>query len=137
MKRAEELKSLSRDHHQGLVLAKRAMQAAKEYKPAKMVWAEVTMHFSDVLEPHFQIEEETLVEPLREAGETSLVDRLEREHAQLRGFFQPGQTRGYEELKAFGELLQAHIHFEERELFEVAQKTLSQEQLAQVDAACH
>jgi len=137
MKRAQELKALSRDHHQGLVLAKRAMEAAQEYKPAKMVWAEVTMHFSEVLEPHFQIEEKTLVEPLRAAGETSLVDRLETEHAQWRDFFQPGQTRGYEELKAFGELLQAHIRFEERELFEVAQEKLSQEQLDEVEAACH
>lgn len=136
MKRVQALKALSNDHHQGLVLAKHAMQAAEEYKPAKMVWAEMTMHFSDVLEPHFQIEEATLAEPLRAAGETELVERLEREHAQLRAFFRPGQARGYEELKAFGELLKAHIRFEERELFEAAQEKLSEHQLQQVEAAC-
>jgi|SRR5690554_696697 hemerythrin-like domain-containing protein len=136
MKRVRQLQPLSNDHHQGLVLAKRAMHAADEGKPAEHVWAEMTLHFSDVLEPHFQIEEETLAEPLRSAGETELVERLEREHAQLRAFFRPGQARGYEELKAFGELLKAHIRFEERELFEAAQEKLSEEQLQKVEAAC-
>jgi hemerythrin-like domain-containing protein len=54
----------------------------------------------------------------------------------IRDLCRPGQARGYEELKAFGELLKAHIRFEERELFEAAQEKLSEEQLQKVEAAC-
>ncbi|GAA0697474.1 hypothetical protein GCM10009104_27220 [Marinobacterium maritimum] len=129
MKRIEELRVLSSDHHRGLVLAKKAHQAADSGLSAEAAWADLEAAFNAELEPHFQVEEQTLIEPLRALGEDTLVAQLEREHAQLRGCFSPEQPRGFDELKHFGELLKAHIRFEERELFEVVQARFSPEQL--------
>ncbi len=135
MKRVEELRVLSSDHHRGLVLAKKAQQAAGSGLSAEVAWADLEAAFKRELEPHFQIEEQTLIEPLRALGEDALVDQLTREHAQLRACFAADWPRGYAALKRFGDLLKAHIRFEERELFEVVQARFSAEQLQAVAAA--
>lgn len=135
MKRVEELRVLSSDHHRGLVLAKNTQHADHSGQSAEVAWAELEATFNAELEPHFRVEEQTLIQPLRALGEDALVDQLEREHAQMRACFNAGQPRGYAELKRFGELLKAHIRFEERELFEVVQARFSAEQLQAVAAA--
>ena len=47
-------------------------------------WQEIRQRFHTELEPHFQIEEEFLAPPLLKRGESSLVQRLEQDHARLR-----------------------------------------------------
>ncbi len=137
MKRDDGLRALSDDHHQGLVLALKAKKAAAGepgFDP-DTIWHEVLSRFAAELEPHFQIEERHLAPPLRQHGETALLQRLDDEHAQLRSLV-ASTERTTAELGRFGELLQQHIRFEERELFERAQQLLSGQQLTAIAEAC-
>ena len=67
---------------------------------------------------------------LRKVGETVLAERTLREHSSLRRLINENHT---DNLAAFSELLTAHIRFEEKELFETAQKRLPPVILAKLD----
>ena len=122
MKRSPGLRTLSSEHHTGLVLARRAAQAAADEEVAD-TWREVAQRFEAELEPHFRQEEEILLPALVLVGETAIVQRTLAEHAQLRALVYDG-PRDAQTLGSFAELLQAHIRFEERELFSIAQTRL-------------
>jgi hemerythrin-like domain-containing protein len=138
VKRIPELRELSEDHHHGLVLARKARQAAAggDMHAVDEAWVEVELQFATELAPHFQIEESLIAPQLEAVGELELTKRLFEEHRALRAFVRPGVARTSADLLRFGELLEAHIRFEERELFEAAQKRLSSEALGAIAEAC-
>jgi hemerythrin-like domain-containing protein len=132
MRRHPALAALSRDHHAALVLAKRASHAdAAAAEPAVAV-ADV---FNGELEPHFCFEEDALLPPLEAAGLAELVARTRREHAELRALVVQLQSGAGAALRPFGRLLEAHVRFEERELFVAAETHLDQQTLAALAAA--
>ena len=139
MKRTAELRGLSEDHHHGLALAQRAKRAAAG--PAghstEEAWADIERQFEAELEPHFGIEESLLAPALQGQGESELVSRLYEEHAALRECVGPSRGRSPADLLRFGELLERHIRFEERELFVVAEQRLGADALRAVAQACH
>ncbi len=137
LKRVPELRKLSEDHHHGLVLARRAKRAAEENEDSvAQAWKEVKNRFRNELEPHFQIEEKYLVPPLEAHGKTELVERTTDDHRRLRKAVSEDALRSASGLKAFGEMLDQHIRFEERELFEEAQRLLSRDDLKAIERAC-
>lgn len=77
----------------------------------------VLQAFSDELEPHFQIEEQSLLPLLRSAGNTALEQRTLEDHRQLRVLLSGLRRNDIETLGSFGKLLTEHVRFEERELF--------------------
>lgn len=123
MRRHQQLQDLSREHHTALQLALRAKRAAQSGDAAQIAAsaAACVEAFSVELDPHFVIEENELLPALAQQGEHDLVRRTLAEHEQLRSLVvqlaQPDATT----LQSFAELLHAHVRFEERELFEVAQ----------------
>lgn len=139
MKRITELRKLSDEHHQGLVLARRARQAADGVGDISMaqLWEEIEQKFRDELEPHFVLEEDYIIPPLEVLGEEGLVGRLHEEHKILRDIVYNPSARSAQALKTFGEQLEQHIRFEERELFERIQQVLSPEALKAIEAASH
>jgi iron-sulfur cluster repair protein YtfE (RIC family) len=123
VQRHPTLHRLSSDHHSGLVLARRARQAAQgDRHQRSAAWASVMDRFDAELEPHFQAEEADLLPAMRRAGETALVERTLQEHAALRALLGEGRS---ENLEPFADLLTQHIRFEEKELFERAQQVLA------------
>ncbi len=137
MKRASELRSLSSDHHRALVIAKKAKNfRSGEALAISDIWEEIDECYSTELENHFCIEESKIGSSLEALGKISLVEQLNREHKDIRRFFEPGASRTTGDLKEFGKLLEQHVRFEERELFNVAQEMLSPEALAAVEDAC-
>ncbi len=116
MKRDENLQPLSRDHHEALTLA-RALRWAVEDDPRapRDPLALLRGTWTEVLESHFREEEELLL-PLLEPAE---AERLQREHAELRGLCGVLLAdRGDDErLAAFATALETHIRWEERVLF--------------------
>lgn len=132
MRRDPNLIRLSRDHHTGLVLAKRARELPTDDPPRRESgWTEIQTRFAEELEPHFQLEEEGLLPALRQAGEDGLVERTLAEHAELRSLIGEDATAAPQR---FGDALAAHIRFEEAELFETAQRVLSAAVLAELGA---
>ena len=136
MKRAPELRALSVEHHHGLVLARRARKAAAGSEAdVSAMWEQLLEKFASELEPHFQTEEKLMVPGLQREGEQAIVDQLNKEHVVLRGLVAPDSDRSAANLARFGELLDAHIRFEEREFFVAVERCLRPEELKAIEEA--
>ena len=137
MKRRAELRDLSDDHHTALVLARRCRQAARpagSTSPAE-VWQQIIEAFESHLEPHFQIEERHLLPALEEIGRPELAQRIREDHASLRELVR-SEPPTENLLERFGRLLESHVRFEERQVFEPTQYLLPADALRAVADAC-
>jgi len=136
VKRVPELRDLSDDHHTGLVLARRCRQAGRggDGPSPEEAWQEVLDAFAGHLEPHFGIEEEHLLPALEAIGEAALASRIREDHEALRAL-RASQPPDASVVARFGELLEAHIRFEEREVFEPTQHRLPARALTAIAAA--
>ena len=127
MKRSDALAPLSRDHHRALKVALRARRTDDEGAAAAA--AEFVAFMAEHGEPHFRAEERELL-PLV-SGE--LAERTRREHADLRARAEAlGSGGDAAAVQAAGEALHDHVRFEERLLFPELERTLSDEQLAEL-----
>lgn len=137
MKRIPELRDLSDDHHLALVLAQRCRRTNRsdsQWSPEQL-WAQVQELMTSHLEPHFRIEETILLPALEALGEESLVERIVDDHAALRELC-AAHTPDRVRVVRFGELLESHIRYEERQVFESTQDRLSAKTLEAVAHAC-
>lgn len=126
MKRSTALQPLSREHHTALTLAKACERAAQSRDVDRVIQTcrRVIQTFSDELEPHFQVEERSLLPLLLDAGNKSLEQRTLTDHQRLRALLDGLRQNDIEALDDFGKLLSAHVRFEERELFPVLESLL-------------
>jgi hemerythrin-like domain-containing protein len=124
MKRHPSLLQLSREHHVALKLALDCRKASSgtDDAAAAAVSRRVVVLFATELEPHFQREETELLPTLATLGESVLVSRTLAEHEVLRALAQRIEAGDRTALAPFAEALADHVRFEERELFECAQK---------------
>lgn len=137
MKRHPALITLSREHHDGLVIA----QVLKSDVPAYRGMPEqptdrleyFKARFVTALKPHFISEEQYLFPMLkgRDAGVDDLLNRLTEEHRELEAATRlaAGDPELESRLDATGRLLERHIRAEEQELFQWAQEHLSESEL--------
>lgn len=126
MKRSATLQPLSREHHTALVLAKACEHAAQtgDASLVRLACQRAISAFSNELEPHFNIEEQSLL-PLLSSPQTQvLVQRTLSNHRQLRSLLEGILQNDSEALSNFGKCLSAHVRFEERELFPVLESFL-------------
>ncbi|MGE3857365.1 MAG: hemerythrin domain-containing protein [Dehalococcoidia bacterium] len=139
MSRDDRLARLSRDHHHALVLALRIQRelSTADETAAGALLADAVRFWSAGLQPHIEVENEALLSRIAAHGDEglALAGRLQREHRELdeamtgvRNGGGAGQDRRAA-LDRFGTLLGAHIRWEERELFEWMQRTLSADDL--------
>ena len=135
MKRSQALISLSREHHAALALARRAVAASRDVSLMRELAVALPELFARELKPRFRIEEQLLLPPLRNAGEHARAARILEEHRQLRALAHATGRGDPASLESFGLLLEAHVWFEERELFPLAEAILPAAALAAV-AAC-
>jgi len=134
MKRHKALSKFSSDHHSGLNMAKTLKSGANtsdaqlEYLKNKLVH-----FFKTDLENHFDEEEKYLAPLLKD---NPMIIRMCDDHQKMKSLFNSVLDVNGTELKeyliSFGEILDSHIRFEERELFPMIEKTLSEEQLAEI-----
>lgn len=126
MKRNPVLQPLSREHHTALVLAKACERAVKSGDEGviQKTCQRAIQAFSDELEPHFQIEEQSFLPLLRSTETQPLAERTWADHQQLRALLKDLRQNNIEALDSFGKCLSAHVRFEERELFPVIEDLL-------------
>ena len=119
MKRNPALQSLSREHHTALVLAKTCERVAQsgDEELIQQTCLRAIQIFSNEMEPHFQIEEQTYLPLLRGTQTQQLVEQTRADHQELRELANGLQQNNVEALASFGKCLSAHVRFEERELF--------------------
>ena len=146
MKRHPSLVPLSRDHHHGLVMARRLILGGPStprddwpLAPEEQARRLVAFYESD-LRPHFEAEE-AQVFPLaaeRLTDGPARVTALVGQHRTMAGMIEALLTDPRSEvakrLAAFGELLRDHIHDEERILFERMQAECGAEEMEALGA---
>ncbi len=145
MKRTPELRSLSEDHHHGLVQARRLRRAADgdEAHPAQKTASGFLDFWQRDTAIHFRKEEEVLLPVMaRHGGDVSqdaLVEMLE-DHARIRGLVMRlsdevvGGTVQLATLREIGDRLEAHIRLEERVVFPFVEGSLSEAALTELAA---
>jgi len=133
VKRIAALRDLSDDHHTALALARRCKRVAAP--DATALWEQVRETFALHLDPHFRIEDVHLLPALLDIGEPALAARIRDDHAALRAAAERAAPDPAE-LARFGALLEAHVRFEEREVFEATQHRLPAAALEAIAEAC-
>ena len=136
-KRSPELRPLSSEHHQALLVAfqlKKGLaghgDSAGAPKDVPGLLALARRYQDAVLTPHTKAEEELLGRHLPPAD----MKRLVFEHAEMVRLLEaarqarPGDVRQL--LSAFADLLERHVRWEERELFPACEEALDDKALA-------
>jgi hemerythrin-like domain-containing protein len=128
MKRIPALQPLSREHHTALTLAKACERAVQSHDAEQIAATcqRILKAFPAELEPHFQIEEQSLLPLLNSAGNKPLEQRTLEDHRQLRALLDDLQQNDDGALDSFGKLLMEHVRFEERELFPALENVMPQ-----------
>jgi hemerythrin-like domain-containing protein len=127
MKRSPALVTLGHDHHQALEAALRLRRATDEtLGDALERFREFWSHHTE--RRHFEVEEEVLLPAL--AGDEewdAMAERVRGEHERIRAGAESVGT--VDEAHELGTLLNDHVRFEERQLFELLESRLDEEQL--------
>lgn len=140
MKRHIALKTLSWEHHHGLVHARRLVRSATVKEDAAQAVEAFLRFAQEDLRYHFRVEEEFLL-PLyaqHPDADEKLIAKVLTEHIQLRAAWLALERakrmgNGVEAmLEPLGKLLEAHIRLEERRLFPAIEATLSLEELMRI-----
>lgn len=132
MKRHTSLIPLSREHQSALMLVYR-LKHGRSSNP-KFPWPtdpevqkeKVLYIFEHELYPHFEAEETCFFNPLLSEVSpqtATLIQQVLNEHLQMQQMINDFAltTDLHAQLKAFGQLLEAHVHTEERQIFEALQ----------------
>lgn len=124
MKRAAALIPLSRQHHEALVLARRACEPDRAGAEPRALRALVLERAVAHFEPHFALEEQVLLPALVAAGAAGDADEVLRQHSELRGLMERLREGDAEALALWGEAMQRHVRWEERALFPRVERLL-------------
>lgn len=130
LKRTEALKSLSRDHHHGLLLCWKIRQGIKQNVEPDRIKKYLDWFWISYLKPHFEIEEQYVFPIL--GKENKLVKQALAEHRKLKRLF-VNESDIQKSISLIEEELEKHIRFEERVLFNEIQVVASSEQLLQIE----
>ncbi len=142
MKRHKALRSLSQEHHHGLMLAQLIKAGSPEYKglPTTILDKKLfTIKFyEENLVPHFKKEEEVLFPQTKNKNPVikRLIADLVDQHREIYSLINNLKTLSEPEivLNKLGALLENHIRLEERELFQMIQEVLSEEALLKLES---
>lgn len=138
MKRSAALASLSRDHHQALVVAQQLRRADPDRAPDARERFLAYWHGHG--QRHFQLEEEILLPSYASYGDPydPLVLRVLGDHVAIRQRANQLADRPEPDpdaLHDLGERLAAHVRLEERELFPMIEQAMPPDELTAVAQA--
>ena len=133
MTRDIRLQGLSSEHEEAILIGRRLLQLCCEPEEGlKASWDMLLLRFYKDVEPHFRTEEQELFPALETVGEEELVARAWEDHEALRALVTHSEENLRTRMERLGRRLLAHVHFEETELFEVAQRKLAPEVLERI-----
>ena len=139
MKRHESLHPLSRDHHHGLVQARKLCLAKTDRNSLTVAAAQFILFWETELERHFQEEEEVLLPTVAKylAADADQVGATLRQHAEIRRLVTalnatPQTDYDANLLAQLGAALREHIRFEENDLFPLIEQRVPEEVLQQM-----
>lgn len=136
MKRSPHLKTLSFEHHDGLVMARKIAQSFKNTDEPQEMIAYVQDIYLGGLDHHFKQEEESLFPPLQKYAEAQpVLHQVKQEHDKFLELYQQvckNDGDVYTHIRVFGQLLNDHIRFEERIFFTLVEELLTEDKLAEI-----
>lgn len=130
IKRHKAIVHFSREHHFGLLVSWKIRQGFKKEIPIERIKAYTDWAFENQIKPHFEVEEEYMFPVL--ADDDKLKKRAIAEHRKLERLFHDDKDV-YRALSLIEELLDNHIRFEERILFNHIQELATEEQLEEIE----
>lgn len=123
IKRSKELVPLSRDHHNGLLLCWKIRTGIKNNIDNKRIVAYINYFFDKDLKEHFRQEEELLFSLLPD--DDTMKQEALQQHVSLNSLVSEiSRQAEITSLLAFADALDAHIRFEERQLFPYIEQTI-------------
>lgn len=141
MKRAKQLQPLSRQHHLGLNIGRHGKECADNPEQIAEHWQALSSYMGD-MQDHFRLEDDLIVEGLQpyrkeEPEVAAVLGKLEEQHKELReltadmkaSLKTASSLPSVEQVRALAGLLYDHVRFEERELFPVTEKYLTESEL--------
>lgn len=126
IKRHKVLQPLSRDHHHTLLLAWKIRKGLITGIEPVRIKNYVNWFYKTYAAGHFELEEKFIYTVLEAKDER--IQKALAEHEQLRALFTSDENIATS-LPQLADLLESHIRFEERELFNVIQENAGEEQL--------
>ncbi|RYZ21173.1 MAG: hemerythrin domain-containing protein [Chitinophagaceae bacterium] len=127
IKRSEQLAPLSREHHEGLLLAWKLRQGLSRGVDARRLSAYLQWFWEGELADHFRREEAAFHPALPGAP---LLARMQEEHEEIEGLIHvDAQIPDADLLEEIAQKINDHIRFEERELFPWIEGELGPERL--------
>jgi hemerythrin-like domain-containing protein len=132
--RHASLQPLSRQHHQGLLASLLLEKGLKKNASLKEMRDFIIQFWEEELRLHFE-KEEVLFLPLAYKYPQLLdgLTQLKNEHQEIRFIIQKlnneARSEQYETIASFASLLEKHIRFEERQLFNAIQENLPEDEL--------
>lgn len=129
IKRHISLQPLSREHHHTLVLVWKIRKAIREHVELDRVDQYVSWFYQQYVISHFTMEEKYIFPVL--GNQHEMIVRALDEHKRLKGYF---EAKGKDEnaYMELADLLEKHIRFEERLLFNAIQELATEQQLATI-----
>lgn len=125
IQRHEALQPVSREHHFGLLLGWKIQKAADKNIAPQRVFNYLKFAFRTELQPHFELEERAVFPVL--GNEDPLVQQALDEHQTIENLITRG-SHNNDTLEEIRTLLNAHIRFEERVLFQKIQENATEEE---------
>jgi len=127
LKRIKELIPFSKDHHHGLLLCWKIRTGLKKGLAIERLSDYTLWFYQNYLAPHFALEE-IYVFPIL-GMEHVLIQKACKDHQQIESIM---AQLNIETLAELADLLEAHIRFEEREVFGQIQELATEKQLAAI-----
>jgi len=140
MKRHEQLQPLSRQHHNGLLMALLIKKGLAKNASLTVINDFIVKGWEGELKDHFEMEETVLLPALRNKPfDPLLIEQLLTEHAQIRSLVTKAEANKNtaEDLQLFSSLLEKHIRFEEKQFFPKAEEVLSEKELFAIGSQLH
>jgi hemerythrin-like domain-containing protein len=137
MRRDTNLRTLSWEHHDGLVLAFRIERGLQNGTDPELIRTYVANAWDEDLSHHFWQEESILPQILKRSSEgKKLLEKLLRDHNRFREMISDLAEAGdiAPQLRAFGKHLNEHIRFEERQLFPFVEEHAGAQDLKELGA---
>ena len=132
VKRDENIKRLSREHHFSLLFCWKIRKGLKADVATERIRKYVQYFWQQHLQPHFREEEKIFFAPIKDR----LVQRAINEHKYIKQQVEDlANYSGNNERKSLAkiaDMLYEHVRYEERDLFPHLEKKLSKEQLENI-----
>jgi hypothetical protein len=137
IKRSEPIKKLSQEHHFCLLFCWKLRQGVRKDVPPERIWRYVQYFWSEHLNPHFKAEEKILFVPFAD----DRVERAMHEHQQISQFIANLERHPAfvvpEKFTELAAMVDAHVRYEERQLFPHLERNLTTDQLEKVGTLIH